>query len=91
MVSKADHKIVLWPMYFDKALSRKNGRRLPRKYCVEKPTCEALVKAAQSLGLHPVFEKNAAHPRTSYKKDGRILVDKKDSKQKVFIQIFNRL
>ncbi len=91
MVSKDDKKIVLWPVYFDKTITRKNGRRLPKKYCVEKPTSEALVKAAQSLGLHPVFEKTASHPKTGYKHDGRVLVDKKSSKQKLLVQIFNRL
>lgn len=91
MVSRADNKIILYPLYFDSSVSRLHGRRLPKKYAVEKPTSEAIAKAAKSLGLNPVWEKESVHPSTPWKKEGRVLVDKKGPKTKLLIQISNRL
>jgi signal recognition particle subunit SRP19 len=92
MVSKDEKKIVVWPSYFEKSLSREAGRRLSNKYAVEKaPSVEDIAKAAKSLGLNPVIEKDASHPARSWKKEGRVLIEKKGSKQKLLVQIANRL
>ena len=91
MVSKGEDKIVIWPIYFDKTVSRLNGRKVSKKYAVEKPNIEAIFKAAKSLGLHPILEKDAAHPSRRWKKEGRVIIDKKDPKSKVLVQIANRI
>ena len=91
MVSKDEDKYVVWPIYFDKSVSRLNGRKVSKKHAVEKPSIENISKAAKSLGLHPILEKNAAHPSRNWKKEGRVLVDKKGSKSKLLVQISNRL
>jgi len=91
MVSKDEDKYVVWPIYFDKSISRLNGRKIARKHAVEKPNSENIAKAAKSLGLHPILEKNAAHPARRWKKEGRVLIEKKDSKSKLLMQIANRL
>ena len=88
MVSKDEDKYVVWPIYFDKSISRLNGRKIARKHAVEKPNSENIAK---SLGLHPILEKNAAHPARRWKKEGRVLIEKKDSKNKLLVQIANRL
>jgi len=91
MVSKDEDKYILYPMYFDSTVSRLNGRRVPKKFAVEKPTSENIAKAAKSLGLNPVLEKDKVHPSTPWKKEGRVIVDKKGPKSKLLIQISNRL
>ena len=91
MVSKDEDKYVVWPIYFDKSLSRINGRKVSKKHAIEKPNIEAIAKAAKSLGLNPVLEKDCAHPSRRWKKEGRVLVDKKDSKSKLLLQISNRM
>ena len=91
MVSKDEEKYVVWPIYFDKSLSRLNGRKVAKKYAVDKPTSEGIAKAARSLGLNPVLEKDIAHPSRHRKKEGRVLIDKKDSKSKLLKQIASRL
>lgn len=91
MVSKDEDKYVIWPIYFDKSVSRLNGRKVAKKHAVEKPSVEDIAKAAKSLGLNPVLEKNIAHPSRNWKKEGRVLVDKKDLKSKLLVQISNRL
>jgi len=91
MVSRNEQKYILYPLYFDSSLSRLNGRKLGKKSAVEKPTAEAIAKAAGSLGLHPHLEKDCAHPSTPWRKEGRVIVDKKGPKTKLLMQIANRL
>jgi len=91
MVSRGEEKYVVWPIYFDKSVSRLNGRKVSKKHAVDKPEAESIAKAAKSLGLNPVLEKNVAYPSKHWKKEGRVLVDKKDSKSKLLRQIANRL
>ena len=91
MVSRGEDKYVIWPIYFDKSVSRLNGRKVAKKHAVEKPSIENISKAAKSLGLNPILEKEVAHPSRYWKKEGRILVDKKDTKSKTLVKIANRM
>jgi len=91
MVSRGEEKYVVYPVYFDKTLAKREGRKVSLKNAIEKPTIEDIAKAAKSLGLNPVIEKESAHPLKHWKKDGRILIDKKDTKIKLLRQISNRL
>jgi signal recognition particle subunit SRP19 len=91
MVSKDENKYVIWPIYFDSSVSRLNGRKIAKKHAVEKPTAEAISKAAKSLGLHPILESDSRHPSRPWKKQGRVLVDKKDSKSKILAQIASKM
>ena len=91
MVSRGEDKYVVWPVYFDKSLSKLEGRKVPKKNAVEKPSIDDIAKAAKSLGLNPILEKNVAHPSRHWKKEGRVLVEKKDTKTKLLIKIANRL
>lgn len=91
MVSKDESKLVLYPLYFDSMISRLKGRKVPKKHAVEKPTSENIAKAAQSLGLNPRLEKDKFHPSTPWKKEGRVIVDKKGPKTKLLLQIAHRL
>jgi signal recognition particle subunit SRP19 len=91
MVSRDDNTYVIYPLYFDRSLSRLKGRKVSQKHAIEKPSLENIAKAAKSLGLNPVLEKNAAHSSTPWKREGRILVEKKGSKRKLLLQISSRL
>ena len=91
MVSKDEDRYVVWPLYFDKSLSRINGRRVSKKYAVDKPSVENIAKAAKSLGLNPEIDKNAAHPSRNWNNEGRVLIDKKETKTRLLQQIARRL
>lgn len=92
MVGKRDGKYVVWPAYFDKQLSREKGRRVPRKLAVENPSVERIAKAAQSLGLHPIVEKEARYPSKQWETKGRVLIDKTaESKNSILTRIAARL
>ena len=87
MVSRGEEKFVIYPVYFDKTVSKFSGRKVSLKHAVEKPNIEDIAKAAKSLGLNPTLENDVSHPLRSWKKEGRILVDKKDTKSKILVQI----
>ena len=91
MVSKDEDRYVVWPLYFDKSLSRINGRRVSKKYAVDKPSIENIAKAAKSLGLNPEIDKSAAHPSRNWTNEGRVIIDKKETKTKLLQQIARRL
>ena len=91
MVSRDEDKYVIWPICFDKSVSRLEGRKVSKKHSVEKPSVEAISKAAKSLGLNPVLEKNCSYPSRNSKKEGRVLIDKKEPKSRLLWKIANRL
>ena len=91
MVSKGEDKYVVWPIYFDKSVSKLNGRKISKKNAVDKPNIEDIAKAAKSLKLNPIIEIDSYYPSRNWKKEGRIIIDKKDTKSKLLRQIASRL
>ena len=91
MVSRGEEKYVIWPIYLDKSVSKMAGRKVSKKDAVEKPSIENIAKAAKLLGLNPVLEKEAIHPSKNWKKEGRVLIDKKNSKIKLLRQISKQM
>ena len=80
------NKWVIWPVYLDANESKKKGRKLPQSYALKDPKTEEIYRAAKTLGLNPVKEEKA-YPKRWWRKDGRVLVDKKDRKLTVLTQI----
>ena len=46
-----DH-VVIWLDYFNKTLSRKKGRRLPKDKCVFDPSLNELIESSNAAGLN---------------------------------------
>lgn len=69
---------VLWPAYFDAALSRSEGRRVPLEQAVEEPSVDELARAVQQVGYDAVIERDKAYPREGYEARGRVLVENAD-------------
>ena len=87
MPKRKDNFIVLYPEYFTSKYSRAEGRRVSKKLAKPSPTVEDIEKAAKSLGLNPVVEKDKSYPRFWYKKRGRVLVEKKMKKSELLKKI----
>ena len=49
MVSKNDKKYIIWPIYFDRSISKQKGRRVPKKYAIEKPSIEIIKTAEEKI------------------------------------------
>lgn len=68
---------VLWPAHFDAALSRSEGRRVPRDLAVEEPTVDEIAKAVQQVGYDAVIERDKQYAR-EWEPRGRVLVQNAD-------------
>ena len=84
-------KIVLWPVYFDSAVSWRKGRRVSRNTAMRAPKTEDIIKAAVAAGLKAELQPNVAHPRYPFNRTGYVLVEAKESKEKVIKLVAARL
>ncbi len=78
-------KLVIWPIYFDIARSRRDGRMVPLQYAIHDPTLDAVISAATKSGLKPEIEREKRHPKIWHQSEtaGRILVPKNGPKSDV--------
>ncbi|MEM3715758.1 MAG: signal recognition particle subunit SRP19/SEC65 family protein [Candidatus Bathyarchaeia archaeon] len=84
--------IVLWPVYFDSTKTRREGRRLPKKFCVPSPNVAMLENAVRNLGLSYEVQQEAFYPRLPWIKMGSIIVRKSgESKSRVMRRIASEL
>ncbi len=80
------NKWVLWPIYFDADASRQEGRKIPKELAIKNPTVDEIFKAAKKLGLNPIKEEKA-YPSRWWRKEGKVLVDKKGRKLEIIRKI----
>ncbi len=86
-----EHVILLLD-YFDKFLSRKQGRRVRKELAVFEPKLEELVRAAKALGYKEVASNdNARYPKRWYLRSGYIMIDKDNSKEVIMQEIAKEL
>jgi signal recognition particle subunit SRP19 len=82
-------KLVIWPVYFDVARSRSEGRMVSRQDAVNEPNLDMLITASLKAGFKPEIEREKRHPRTWHLEEssGRILLAKKGKKSAVLKRI----
>lgn len=82
-------KLVIWPIYFDVARSRSEGRMVSRQDAVNDPSLDMIITASSKSGFTPEIEREKKHPKTWHEEEasGRILVAKKSSKSAVLKRI----
>ncbi len=66
---------VLYPEYFDKLLSRKQGRKVSKNKAVENCDLAKIVYACKHLELDYKIEKDKKYSRNCWKSEGRIIVN----------------
>ena len=94
MVRKKERRIILWPAYFDSTKTVKEGRKAPKKFCVESPKLKEIAKAASKLGYNFIIDKEAGYPSAWWEKGRVILIStsgKEDSKSKKIKKIAKEL
>ncbi len=84
-------KHVIWIAYIDRRRTRKEGRRLPKSLCVDFPTIQELVRAAEKLGLEPEAVEDAAYPRSWWGRKGYVLVKKSVKKSEAMKAIAKKI
>ncbi|WP_440990220.1 signal recognition particle subunit SRP19 [Haloarchaeobius baliensis] len=73
---------VIYPAYFDAALTRSAGRRVPADLAVEDPEVEEIAKAVQQVGYDAVIEREKSYSREGHRQRGRVLVKNPDDDSK---------
>ncbi len=69
-------RMVVWPVNIDSSKSRREGRKISRRYAVPSPTLKDISSAAKRLNLNPIIEKDKAYPREWWEVSGRVLVER---------------
>ncbi|MHA1346779.1 MAG: signal recognition particle subunit SRP19/SEC65 family protein [Candidatus Heimdallarchaeaceae archaeon] len=64
----------LYPEYFDKKLSKKEGRKVPRSKAVENSNLSKIVYACKYLELNYTIEKDKQYSKNWWKSEGRVVV-----------------
>jgi signal recognition particle subunit SRP19 len=94
MPSKKDGLIVIYPDYFRKGLTRKEGRRVPKAISLDEVNLDKLVRICKKMGLTPEVQQGAAYPGRWFERSGRILLQKTDikiSKQALLTKLATRM
>ncbi len=73
-------RIVLWPVNIDEDATISDGRKIPKKDAVKKPSIDEIVRASSLLGLNPEVE-YSSYPRNWMNYNKRVVVDKVASKR----------
>jgi len=84
-------KAIVWPVYFDQAKTRKEGRRVPKSLAVQSPRITEVTAAVATLGLKYDVAVEAGYPKTPWAKTGRIMVEKNGSKEQTIRKIAKQL
>lgn len=84
-------KAIIWPIYFDQAKTRKDGRRVPKNQAVQSPKITEIQQAVDRLGLRNELRLDAHFPKIPWAKTGMLLVEKKEAKEKIIQKIAKQL
>jgi signal recognition particle subunit SRP19 len=84
-------KAIIWPTYFDAAKTRKEGRRVPKNLAVQSPKILEIQQAVDKLGLKNEVNLDAHFPKMPWAKNGMLLVEKKESKERIIQKIAKQL
>ncbi|MCW4052976.1 MAG: signal recognition particle [Candidatus Bathyarchaeota archaeon] len=80
-------KTMIWPVYLDSSKTRRGGRKVPKHVGIPSPTAVEIQRAAENLGLEPEVESDRVHPKTPWKKSGRVWISRAGSKSRSFTDI----
>ena len=76
MAYDEDNAIVVWPEYFDAGRTRAEGRRLPKKLCVNEPDLDYIAKGAMILNLEYRIIEGKSYPGNAVAKRGCVKIEK---------------
>ncbi len=84
--------LIIWTVYLDKRLTKKEGRRVSKNEAVRNPSLEEIEKAARQAGYIVIKTNQARYPSSWWMKAGYIAIKKVDEpKTKVLKKIAKEL
>jgi signal recognition particle subunit SRP19 len=88
---RKQEKAIIWPVYFNLAKTRNEGRRVPKDFAIQAPKSLEIQEAARKLGLENEIVPEAGYPKTPWLKTGMILVEKRLPKEQIIKKIAKQL
>ena len=88
---RKQEKLIVWPAYFDSNKTREKGRRVSKIISVQAPKIEEIESAVKSLSLKYDLVPLKGYSKAPWAKPGMILVQKKESKEKLLKRIASEL
>ncbi len=88
---RKQEKAIIWPIYFDAGKTRKEGRRVAKNVAIPSPRINEIEEAAAKLGLEHELVPDKGYPKNPWSKPGMLLVEKKESKERIITQIAKQL
>lgn len=83
---------VIWLDYFNKTLTKKMGRRLPKERCVFDPSLKELIDATTEAGFEVTdSDDKVRFPRRAYVRSGYVTLAKASPKTKILHKIADKL
>ena len=88
-MKKHDGMLIVWPAYFEKDLTRMQGRRIPSNLAASNVTLKILEMAAESSGFEYESEPDKEYPRGFSEYRGYLLVanPEKHKKKRVLLML----
>jgi signal recognition particle subunit SRP19 len=84
--------VVIWLDYFNKTLTKKMGRRLPKDKCIFDPSLKELIDATVEAGFVPKeSDDKVRFPRRAYVRSGYVVLPKISPKTKTLYKISEKL
>ena len=81
---------VIWTANLDKRKSRKEGRKIPKRFSVPGVRLSELEVACKALGIDCTTEQKK-YPRSWWEEGGRVLVGKTSSKTQLMIKLAQKI
>ncbi|KZX16073.1 signal recognition particle protein Srp19 [Methanobrevibacter cuticularis] len=79
---------IIWPVYINSKLSRKEGRKIKKEIAVSDPKLTEMSRAARKLNMNPKTEDDKSYPSSWWENSGRIIVSTENiSKNNILIKI----
>ncbi len=79
---KQDRKLIFWPAYFEKNISRSQGRKIPSNLAAPDVTISLLEEAAEAAGMEYEIQADKQYPRYWSVNRGYIVVDNNEGHKK---------
>ena len=88
---KLKNKKVIWSSNLSKDVSRREGRKIPKKNAVKSVTIDEVNTAARSLGLQADILLKKARPSHPWSNEGYITINYNGSKKEILILLAEKI
>ncbi len=77
---------IIYPEYFDKELTRSEGRRVPVSLAIKSPTVDDINRTLSYYNIPNRVETHKHYPSTWYERRGRVLLTKQNITKQSFLK-----